>query len=62
MSDWWLAYWISNEKEKKTTGLEISPSNSSITHFYDNTKVSRDVKFYLTVYGGIAGANTVIFC
>eukprot|EP00794_Sanderia_malayensis_P019839 gene19839-21781_t len=49
VSDWWLAYWISEVKDKESTVLGGLSGNNSST----------DVKFYLTVYGAIAGANTV---
>ncbi|XP_065061425.1 ATP-binding cassette sub-family C member 10-like [Rhopilema esculentum] len=46
ISDWWLAYWISEEKEKLNT-------SSSQVHVEDDTR------FYIIVYGALAGANTV---
>ena len=50
ISDWWLAYWISHEKQHHRDNRTISSRGGSI----DST-----TKFYITVYGGLAGANTV---
>ena len=50
MSDWWLAYWISEEKQHSMQNKTISSNGTSL---------DADTKFYITVYGALAGANTV---
>ena len=52
ISDWWLAYWISQEKQKNHATSNATLASSHVN--FDD-----DLKFYLTVYGSIAGANTV---
>uniref|UniRef100_A0A3Q4GAK1 ATP-binding cassette, sub-family C (CFTR/MRP), member 10 n=1 Tax=Neolamprologus brichardi TaxID=32507 RepID=A0A3Q4GAK1_NEOBR len=57
VSDWWLSYWISELKHNGSTGN----NDSSLPAFSSPHLLlfSPDVKFYLTVYGSIAVANTV---
>ena len=50
VSDWWLAYWISEEKRDKLENKTVSSVNGY---------VDANTKFYITVYGALAGANTV---
>ncbi|XP_055014213.1 LOW QUALITY PROTEIN: ATP-binding cassette sub-family C member 10 [Boleophthalmus pectinirostris] len=75
VSDWWLSYWISQLRNNgshsfdgSSPGSPLSPhlllfshhqlvSPLSSVHSLNN--MSTDVKFYLTVYGGIAVSNTV---
>ena len=60
VSDWWLAYWISSDKENKPIVHDRYNSFSEATLFSSvRINVSDNVKFYLTVYGALAGANTV---
>uniref|UniRef100_A0A671NWY3 Multidrug resistance-associated protein 7-like n=1 Tax=Sinocyclocheilus anshuiensis TaxID=1608454 RepID=A0A671NWY3_9TELE len=47
VSDWWLSHWISHLKDNTTEGSETSGN------------VSSELKFYMTVYGSLAAANTV---
>ncbi|KAL1005984.1 hypothetical protein UPYG_G00066440 [Umbra pygmaea] len=75
VSDWWLSHWISNLKNNGSALSPVTPAYRSphlllfstgglmspittmeITPF---ANMSSDVMFYLTVYGTIAGANTV---
>uniref|UniRef100_A0AAQ5ZJQ3 ATP-binding cassette, sub-family C (CFTR/MRP), member 10 n=1 Tax=Amphiprion ocellaris TaxID=80972 RepID=A0AAQ5ZJQ3_AMPOC len=58
-SDWWLSHWISELKNNGSTSTNGS-SSAVLTspHIYQFT-FNTDVKFYLTVYGSIAVANTV---
>uniref|UniRef100_A0A3P8Q616 ATP-binding cassette, sub-family C (CFTR/MRP), member 10 n=1 Tax=Astatotilapia calliptera TaxID=8154 RepID=A0A3P8Q616_ASTCA len=75
VSDWWLSYWISELKHNGSTGnndsslpafssphlLLFSPGRSSVPsdYMFLSNDIDADVKFYLTVYGSIAVANTV---
>uniref|UniRef100_A0A6Q2ZIN7 ATP-binding cassette sub-family B member 6 n=1 Tax=Esox lucius TaxID=8010 RepID=A0A6Q2ZIN7_ESOLU len=68
LSDWWLSYWISNLKNNGSAHNPLTPAYTSphlllffpgglvflIIHIYRSS-----VNFYLTVYGSVAGANTV---
>uniref|UniRef100_A0AAQ4NTH2 ATP-binding cassette, sub-family C (CFTR/MRP), member 10 n=1 Tax=Gasterosteus aculeatus aculeatus TaxID=481459 RepID=A0AAQ4NTH2_GASAC len=68
VSDWWLSHWIS---ELKTNGSSRGASSSSRLLLFSPgglmsplsslspSAVSSDVRFYLTVYGSLAAANTV---
>ena len=55
ISDWWLSYWITK------THNESMSSSYSISDELVNSDQSRhdDLGFYLGIYGGLAGANTV---
>ncbi|KAJ8001994.1 hypothetical protein DPEC_G00175190 [Dallia pectoralis] len=75
VSDWWLSHWISNLKDNVSAHNPITLANSSpyLLLFFPGglvspvatmatappSNTSSQVKFYLTVYGSIAGANTV---
>uniref|UniRef100_A0A8C8LYS9 ATP-binding cassette sub-family B member 6 n=1 Tax=Oncorhynchus tshawytscha TaxID=74940 RepID=A0A8C8LYS9_ONCTS len=68
VSDWWLSHWISNLKNNGSAQSVLMPAYSS-PHLllfspggliiYTPIWVNSEVKFYLTVYCSIAGANTV---
>ncbi|XP_066936141.1 ATP-binding cassette sub-family C member 10-like isoform X2 [Clytia hemisphaerica] len=59
LADWWLAFWISEEKQYDETTVyslyrtEYTFGNSSKPHHHD-------VKYYLSVYATIAGTNSVL--
>ncbi|XP_041696380.2 ATP-binding cassette sub-family C member 10 [Coregonus clupeaformis] len=75
VSDWWLSHWISNLKNNGSAQSVLMPAYSSphlmlfspgglmypvnIKETTPFANMSSEVKFYLTVYGSIAGANTV---
>uniref|UniRef100_A0A3Q1JDU2 Uncharacterized protein n=1 Tax=Anabas testudineus TaxID=64144 RepID=A0A3Q1JDU2_ANATE len=68
ISDWWLSHWISELKNNSSARFnESSPDAFSSPHLLSPlssvqmhpSNMSSDVKFYLTVYGSIAAANTV---
>uniref|UniRef100_A0A8C7U254 ATP-binding cassette sub-family B member 6 n=1 Tax=Oncorhynchus mykiss TaxID=8022 RepID=A0A8C7U254_ONCMY len=75
VSDWWLSHWISNLKNNGSTQSVLLPAYSSphlllfspgglmfpvnIMETTAFANMSSEVKFYLTVYCSIAGANTV---
>uniref|UniRef100_A0A8C7DD20 ATP-binding cassette sub-family B member 6 n=1 Tax=Oncorhynchus kisutch TaxID=8019 RepID=A0A8C7DD20_ONCKI len=68
VSDWWLSHWISNLKNNGSAQSVLMPAYSS-PHLllfspggliiYTPIWVNSEVKFYLTVYCSIAGANMV---
>uniref|UniRef100_A0A673X4S4 ATP-binding cassette sub-family C member 10 n=1 Tax=Salmo trutta TaxID=8032 RepID=A0A673X4S4_SALTR len=60
VSDWWLSHWISNLKNNGSAQSVLMPAYSSphMLLFSPGGLIS-EVKFYLTVYGSIAGANTI---
>uniref|UniRef100_A0A8C8IQ86 ATP-binding cassette sub-family B member 6 n=1 Tax=Oncorhynchus tshawytscha TaxID=74940 RepID=A0A8C8IQ86_ONCTS len=60
VSDWWLSHWISNLKNNGSAQSVLMPAYSSphLLLFSPGGLIS-EVKFYLTVYCSIAGANTV---
>ena len=54
--DWWLAFWISQEKQNDPTTVynlyqDFAKKKSSNTH--------HEIKYYLTIYGVIAASNSV---
>ncbi|KAK3562319.1 hypothetical protein QTP86_033307 [Hemibagrus guttatus] len=72
VSDWWLSYWISNLKANgsELVSLTASPVSSlvllstdtlmfhcQVRHSFGN--MSSELKFYMTVYGSLAVANTL---
>ncbi|XP_057699514.1 ATP-binding cassette sub-family C member 10 isoform X2 [Corythoichthys intestinalis] len=72
VSDWWLSHWISALKSNSSADSNRSCSGSlgsphlvlftggSFTSSMSPLpKPSSEVRFYLAVYGGLAGANTV---
>ncbi|XP_012990856.2 multidrug resistance-associated protein 7 [Esox lucius] len=75
LSDWWLSYWISNLKNNGSAHNPLTPAYtsphlllffpgglvSSVTTVVTapSSNMSAEVNFYLTVYGSVAGANTV---
>uniref|UniRef100_A0A8C7D0Y3 ATP-binding cassette, sub-family C (CFTR/MRP), member 10 n=1 Tax=Oncorhynchus kisutch TaxID=8019 RepID=A0A8C7D0Y3_ONCKI len=75
VSDWWLSHWISNLKNNGSSQSVLMPAYSSphlllfspgglmhpvsIMETTPFANISSEVKFYLTVYGSIAGANTI---
>uniref|UniRef100_A0AAV2LJ37 ATP-binding cassette sub-family C member 10 n=1 Tax=Knipowitschia caucasica TaxID=637954 RepID=A0AAV2LJ37_KNICA len=75
VSDWWLSYWISQLRNNGShtlngsySSVDISPHLLLFSHYQLvsplpsvqlQNALSSDVKFYLSVYGGIAVANTV---
>uniref|UniRef100_A0A674F6C0 ATP-binding cassette, sub-family C (CFTR/MRP), member 10 n=1 Tax=Salmo trutta TaxID=8032 RepID=A0A674F6C0_SALTR len=75
VSDWWLSHWISNLRNNGSAQSVLMPAYSSphlllfspgglmypvnIMETTAFANMSSEVKFYLTVYGSIAGANTV---
>uniref|UniRef100_A0A4W5PGS3 ATP-binding cassette sub-family C member 10 n=1 Tax=Hucho hucho TaxID=62062 RepID=A0A4W5PGS3_9TELE len=75
VSDWWLSHWISNLKNNGSAQSVLMPAYSSphlllfspgglmypvnIMETTPFANMTSEVKFYLTVYGSIAGANTI---
>lgn len=64
ISDWWLAYWISHDKQSSSTNHTSSSGHMFFGDSRDLNAMHLNVKkgslsFYLVVYGGIAFANTV---
>uniref|UniRef100_A0A8C1YN95 ATP-binding cassette sub-family C member 10 n=1 Tax=Cyprinus carpio TaxID=7962 RepID=A0A8C1YN95_CYPCA len=72
VSDWWLSHWISHMKDNMTQLVSLSAD--SIFSIYSITLIrfhapdrdsetsgnmSSELKFYMTVYGSLAAANTV---
>ena len=61
-SDWWLAYWISHTHAAAGNSSTPTPGAnlSVVDSLADNSSGSSDnLQFYLSVYGGLAGANSV---
>uniref|UniRef100_A0A8B9J7H5 ATP-binding cassette, sub-family C (CFTR/MRP), member 10 n=1 Tax=Astyanax mexicanus TaxID=7994 RepID=A0A8B9J7H5_ASTMX len=66
VSDWWLSYWISNVKTNgsELVSLMAGPLSASVfpvplLHSNPLSNMSSELKFYMTVYGSLAAANTV---
>lgn len=74
VSDWWLSHWISELKNNGSSSNDPAPGALSSPHLllfsgivsplpviqsFPPSNLSAEVKFYLTVYGSIAAANTV---
>ncbi|RUS92073.1 hypothetical protein EGW08_000097 [Elysia chlorotica] len=63
LSDWWLSYWVSHTIKK------IIPNETAITSIFtsehfrfsptNSTSSDENLRFYLGVYGGLAGANAL---
>uniref|UniRef100_A0A671QBI8 Multidrug resistance-associated protein 7-like n=1 Tax=Sinocyclocheilus anshuiensis TaxID=1608454 RepID=A0A671QBI8_9TELE len=53
VSDWWLSHWISHMKDNMTQ-FHASDRGSETSG-----NMSSELKFYMTVYGSLAAANTV---
>ncbi|KAJ8365003.1 hypothetical protein SKAU_G00138340 [Synaphobranchus kaupii] len=76
VSDWWLSHWISHLKSSNNTSLSVllswdlsyllffSPNGLTypVTHVETAYKanITSEIKFYLTVYGSIAAANSLL--
>ncbi|XP_051939169.1 ATP-binding cassette sub-family C member 10 isoform X2 [Hippocampus zosterae] len=69
-SDWWLSHWISELKSNSTAGSNRShcgpPPSPCLLMFSTGSVMSTlspepsgEVRFYLAVYGAIAGANSI---
>ncbi|XP_056590358.1 ATP-binding cassette sub-family C member 10 [Triplophysa dalaica] len=74
VSDWWLSHWISHMKDNVTQlvslsagpllTLNIIPPEKLMFHVPDrgsetSGNLSSELKFYMTVYGSLAAANTL---
>uniref|UniRef100_A0A4W4GHG7 ATP-binding cassette, sub-family C (CFTR/MRP), member 10 n=1 Tax=Electrophorus electricus TaxID=8005 RepID=A0A4W4GHG7_ELEEL len=68
VSDWWLSHWISNLKANKSEWLSVTAGPISTLLLFSADRpiglnavgnMSSELKFYMTVYGSLAGANTV---
>uniref|UniRef100_A0AAR2IU62 ATP-binding cassette, sub-family C (CFTR/MRP), member 10 n=1 Tax=Pygocentrus nattereri TaxID=42514 RepID=A0AAR2IU62_PYGNA len=68
VSDWWLSYWISNLKANGSELVSLTAGSLSSTvllfserpiHSSPFGNMSSELKFYMTVYGSLAAANTV---
>ncbi|XP_061173578.1 ATP-binding cassette sub-family C member 10-like [Saccostrea echinata] len=51
VNDWWLSYWVTNSRDSASTNHSSSNDTGNST--------SDDIQFYLTVYGALAGANSL---
>lgn len=66
LTDWWLSYWVTesetqssgNLSDKITMSLRVN-SNLFPSQNQSSNNIDNDVSFYLTVYGGLAAANSV---
>ena len=70
ISDWWLSYWISHDKESKSAPhnntsfgfplLRSMSGDESSYYRYNELHIKKNtLSFYLVVYGGIGVANSV---
>ncbi|XP_058646611.1 ATP-binding cassette sub-family C member 10 isoform X2 [Onychostoma macrolepis] len=72
VSDWWLSHWISHLKDNTTELVSLSADPLLMLTFLSPERlmfhapgsetagnVSSELKFYMTVYGSLAAANTV---
>ncbi|KAK7127960.1 hypothetical protein R3I93_020518 [Phoxinus phoxinus] len=74
VSDWWLSHWISHMKDNATELVTLSADPLLILTFLSPERLifhapdrgsetsgsmSSELKFYMTVYGSLAAANTV---
>ncbi|KAL7855132.1 hypothetical protein SRHO_G00173220 [Serrasalmus rhombeus] len=74
VSDWWLSYWISSLKANGSELVSLTAGSLSSTvllfserpmfpeplrHSSPFGNMSSELKFYMTVYGSLAAANTV---
>nr|XP_005155817.1 multidrug resistance-associated protein 7 isoform X1 [Danio rerio]XP_021329903.1 multidrug resistance-associated protein 7 isoform X1 [Danio rerio]XP_021335425.1 multidrug resistance-associated protein 7 isoform X1 [Danio rerio] len=74
VSDWWLSHWISHMKDNMTELVSVSATPLLMLSFLSpgrlvfnapargsesSGNMSSELKFYMTVYGSLAAANTV---
>lgn len=64
VSDWWLSYWISHSQSGPPSNISSFNINNSTTvpttvAMTNTTAASDNLAFYLGIYGGLAGANSV---
>uniref|UniRef100_A0A8C2DVX8 ATP-binding cassette sub-family C member 10 n=1 Tax=Cyprinus carpio TaxID=7962 RepID=A0A8C2DVX8_CYPCA len=63
VSDWWLSHWISHMKDNMTQLVSLSADSTSFVTLLIGSEtsgnMSSELKFYMTVYGSLAAANTV---
>uniref|UniRef100_A0A8C1T903 ATP-binding cassette sub-family C member 10 n=1 Tax=Cyprinus carpio TaxID=7962 RepID=A0A8C1T903_CYPCA len=68
VSDWWLSHWISHMKDNMTQLVSLSADSVLMLTFLSPERLidsetsgnmSSELKFYMTVYGSLAAANTV---
>uniref|UniRef100_A0A8C2DUQ3 ATP-binding cassette sub-family C member 10 n=1 Tax=Cyprinus carpio TaxID=7962 RepID=A0A8C2DUQ3_CYPCA len=62
VSDWWLSHWISHMKDNMTQLVSLPKYKTNVyTYIFSITSgnMSSELKFYMTVYGSLAAANTV---
>uniref|UniRef100_A0A8C5GMG5 ATP-binding cassette, sub-family C (CFTR/MRP), member 10 n=1 Tax=Gouania willdenowi TaxID=441366 RepID=A0A8C5GMG5_GOUWI len=69
VSDWWLSHWVSELQHNGSSTMDCSSTAalgsphlllfSPGVQTFLSPEINSDVKFYLTVYGSIAAANTV---
>uniref|UniRef100_A0A671QFW2 ATP-binding cassette sub-family C member 10 n=1 Tax=Sinocyclocheilus anshuiensis TaxID=1608454 RepID=A0A671QFW2_9TELE len=74
VSDWWLSHWISHMKDNMTQLVSLSADSLLMLTFLSPERLmfhasdrgsetsgnmSSELKFYMTVYGSLAAANTV---
>ncbi|XP_071834475.1 ATP-binding cassette sub-family C member 10-like isoform X2 [Apostichopus japonicus] len=62
ISDWWLSYWVVKAHDSNSITYYIHEQLDGITPTSSGNHTqpsSKDLKFYLGVYGGIAAANSV---
>ncbi|CAB3365957.1 Hypothetical predicted protein [Cloeon dipterum] len=59
LSDWWLSYWVTHASHNSTAVLVYLEDSGSFDWFESKAISVEEVTFYLTVYGFLAGLNTV---
>ena len=58
ISDWWLSYWISHSQGGHPSNTTPPLNSSTMANI---TAASDNLAFYLGIYGGLAGANSVSY-
>ncbi|GFN76447.1 multidrug resistance-associated protein 7-like [Plakobranchus ocellatus] len=65
LSDWWLSYWVSHSHSSNSSSKTVAEVSSLFTskifsELSTNANSSSDnLRFYLGIYGGLAGANSL---
>ncbi|BFZ12259.1 hypothetical protein BsWGS_15298 [Bradybaena similaris] len=63
-SDWWLSYWVSHSNNKSQNGSTevhsfVDPWQGQSWPIKNLTPAEDNLQFYLGIYGGLAGANSI---
>lgn len=59
MTDWWLSYWVGNMGGNSTNRSNVGLILESLDKLFLNGVDQHGMKYYMSIYGVLAGLNTV---